>query len=57
MFLKVNLDSPYVVGNIKVERDETKCRKFKNALHEKYSGFHSGLEKKTAYALDSLGID
>jgi len=56
MFLKVNLDDPYVVKGIKVERDESKCHKFKNALHEKYSGLN-GLEVKTAYVLDSLGID
>ena len=56
MFLKVNLDDPYSVKSIKVEKDETKCRKFKNALHEKYSGLN-GLEIKTSYALDSLGID
>ncbi|MEG7979030.1 MAG: hypothetical protein NY202_03925 [Mollicutes bacterium UO1] len=56
MVLKVNLDNPYQVGNIKVEKDETKCLKFKNALHSKYSNLN-GLEIKTAYALDSLEKD
>jgi len=56
VFLKVNLDAPETIKGIKVERDESKCHKFKNALHEKYSGLN-GLEIKTAYALDSLGID
>ena len=56
MILKVNLDKPCTVGSIKVEKDETKWFKFKNALHEKYSGLN-GLEKKTAYALDNLGVD
>ncbi|MCE8168335.1 MAG: hypothetical protein I3273_04720 [Candidatus Moeniiplasma glomeromycotorum] len=56
MILKVRPNKPYEVGKIKVERDEKKCLPFKNALHEKYSNLN-GLEIKTAYSLDSLGID
>ncbi|MCE8158930.1 MAG: DEAD/DEAH box helicase family protein [Candidatus Moeniiplasma glomeromycotorum] len=56
VFLKVRINQPYEVGNIKVERDKTKCHNFKNALHSKYSNLN-GLEIKTASALDSLGKD
>jgi len=56
VLLKVRINEPYSVGNIKVEKDETKCHNFKNALHSKYSNLN-GLEIKTAGALDSLGKD
>ena len=44
------LDDPYVVDSVFV--DETKLLKFKNALHEGYSGLND-LEKAFAIALDA----
>ncbi|CAG8639852.1 17848_t:CDS:10, partial [Racocetra fulgida] len=51
--LRISLEKPYEVKGIKVEKKETKCQPFKNAIHEKYSGLNN-LEKRTATELDNL---